>query len=319
MSEINMQEKYTTEQSLAELVGRPRVAVMVGVAVLALLGWIYLAAMVADMVPNMDMAELGPGMEAFNAFNLFNGLDAKTRAMLAAICLPNGAQAHFGMPGIGTWSTFDLGLVFFMWLAMSAAMMLPTAAPMILTYAGIARRETEEGKNRPSALYVALGYLTIWGAYSLFATLVQWGLTELGLMSAMMAPLSIGLAVTALIGAGIYQFTPAKQACLIRCQTPISYMVGHMTSRISGVYKIGLEQGLFCLGCCWALMTVMFAVGVMNVIWIAILALIMGLEKTVYNPWLTRVIGIGLIAWGLGLLFITGYGQIILERLALQF
>ena len=117
-------------------------------------------------------------------------------------------------------------------------------------------------------------------------------------MSPLMEPVADVLAGTTLVAAGIYQFTPAKAACLTRCQNPFPYFFSRWTDKTAGVFRLGLEQGLFCLGCCWALMIVMFAVGVMNVVAIAVLTLIMAIEKTVPLRWISHGVGVLLLAAG---------------------
>jgi predicted metal-binding membrane protein len=131
-------------------------------------------------------------------------------------------------------------------------------------------------------------------------------------MTPMMAPATLVLAGTTLVAAGIYQFTPAKLACLARCQRPILFPMDRRYESLGEVFRLGLVQGLLCLGCCWALMTVMFAVGVMNVLWIATLGLMMAIEKTVFNVWVPRAIGVVLIVWGLSLLAVSEPGRVLL-------
>nr|WP_319389178.1 DUF2182 domain-containing protein [uncultured Cohaesibacter sp.] len=300
---------------LAAAEAKPRIALFLAIAVASLFAWFYLFAMVVDMAPDMDMRSLGPGMAAFNAFNSFEALDPTTRAFIAAVCAPSAAIGHFGMPGQGAWGLQDLMIVFAMWVMMAIAMMLPTAAPILKSYASV--QEAKGRKTGPfGILMLALGYLSVWIGFALLATLLQWGLTEIQTMSPVMAPASMVFSASTLLLAGIYQFTAAKQACLLRCQLPFPYFnrrteKGFFRS-FAGSYVMGLEQGLFCTGCTWALMAVMFAVGVMNVIWMAVLGLLMGIEKVVPNPWVTRGIGIFLIIWGLLVLSISPAGRAIL-------
>jgi predicted metal-binding membrane protein len=296
---------------LHALARRPRGAVFLAVGVAALAGWAYLAAMVAAMVPVMDMSELGPGMGLFNRFNIFADLPAEARAALAAICLPEGATT-FGMPVDGTWSIADAGLVFIMWVMMALAMMLPSAAPMIATYSEQPRLIAGREARGLPVLTLALGYLSVWIAYAVVATAAQGGLTALRLVSPMMAPATLVLAGTTLIAAGIYQFTPAKLACLMRCRRPLPFFLERIPTDYFSVFRLGVIQGLLCLGCCWALMTVMFAVGIMNVVWIAVLGLLMAVEKTVHAMWVPRAVGVLLLLWGTLLLAASDAGKAIL-------
>ena len=289
------------DRVLAWFARRPRLTVIGLVVVTAGIGWAYLAVMVAVMVPDMDMGALGPGMSLLNVFNNFSGLDAAARAALVALCTPVGS-ASFGMPSTGAWGLIDFALVFLMWVMMAFAMMLPTAAPMLAAYADLAQKARAKGEKAAPVVVLALGYLCVWGIFAVVATLAQWGLTELRAMTPMMAPASLVLAGTTLIAAGIYQFTPAKNACLVRCQTPLPFFLSNWRQDFFGVFRLGIDQGKLCFGCCWALMTVMFAVGVMNIVWIAILGILMGTEKMIINPWIPRAIGVTFLVWGAAVL-----------------
>ena len=278
-------------------IGRPGwPLVLAFVIALSLAGWSYLLVMVADMVPVMDMSDAGPGMGVFNHFNMFSGLSSEARAALAVICLPAGAT--FGMPGPDL-TGYDLARIFLMWAMMSMAMMLPTAIPMIRAYHDWLGRGSEPaGKGAGPPVAAILGYLCVWIGYAVVATLAQWGLSAAGGLSAMMAPASLALTTSVLFAAGLYQFMPAKAACLHRCWYPRWNFAGGPTGHglVSG-YREGLYQGLICLGCCWAIMTVMFAVGLMNIIWIALLGGLMALEKTFASHVFPKLIGAILIGW----------------------
>ena len=291
------------DRALAWLAQRPRLTVSLTVIVLAGLGWTYLLWMVADMISEMDMSALGPGMGLLNVFNNFSGLDAATRAALTALCVPT-LGGHFGMPDAGPWDFSDFLLVAIMWMMMVLAMMLPTAAPMLKTYADIADTASSQGKKVAPVFLLAAGYLSVWFVFAVTAAGAQWGLTALQTMTPMMAPASLVLAATTLMAAGIYQFTPAKFACLTRCQSPMPYFFANWREDNAGVFRLGVEQGIFCFGCCWALMTVMFAVGVMNVVWIAILGAMMAFEKLVVSIWVPRVFGVLFFAWGCAILLL---------------
>lgn len=313
MSDIANQSKSggNVFLSLPALMARhPLLAISVAVALAALIGWLYLGFMVIAMVPAMDMADLGPGMSFFNTFGPLADLPPEFRASLAALCLPNSATT-FGMASVGPWGLADLALVYLMWVMMVLAMMLPSAAPMLTRYS-----EAQAGQAGGAVAVARLvaGYLTVWCVYSLGATALQWALHEAQLATVMMVPVTSTLAATTLIAAGIYQFTPAKRACLSRCQKPYPGLyaadcgMGASGAPRTDAYRAGIGQGLDCLGCCWALMAVMFAVGVMNILWIAILGLIMVLEKTVARRWISPAIGVALVLWGGALLLAAGIG-----------
>lgn len=279
-----------TDEQSAKRTDRIRLLVVLGfVALIVLCGWFYLAAMVGAMLPGHDMAELGPGMSLFNLVNGVAAMDEVGRALLASLCVTPGIS-HFGMPGAGVWGLRDLALVFAMWVAMSAGMMLPTAVPMILSY-------VDSGQGAARTIVLSLGYLAVWIAFSLLATLAQWGLTSALVMTPAMASASGVFAGSIFLMAGAYQFTPLKSACLAQCRNAFP-LAG---ARPQGPLASGVYQGLICLGCCWALMALMFAVGAMNIVWMAALGAVMATEKLAQGPWLTRLIGIGLLAIGAGL------------------
>ncbi|MEM9633882.1 MAG: DUF2182 domain-containing protein [Pseudomonadota bacterium] len=270
--------------------------VLVAITLLSLAGWTYLAAMIADMIPAMDMTEAGPGMGVFNQFNIFKGLSADARAALAALCLPAGAT--FGMPG-PEMTVADLLKIFLMWAMMSLAMMLPSASPMLRAYT--LKISTPDRSTRVAALQAfmaTLGYLLVWLGYALVATAAQWLLSRIGGLNDMMAPVSLALTTSVLFAAGLYQFTPAKRSCLQRCWYPRwSFASQTGPNHITTGLREGLVQGWACLGCCWAVMSVMFAVGLMNIVWIALLGGVMALEKTFPSRTFPAVIGVFLVIW----------------------
>jgi len=186
--------------------------------------------------------------------------------------------------GASCWTLGYAALVFSMWTIMMAAMMLPSAAPMILRIASPAR----------AASFTA-GYLVVWTGFSLAATLLQWRLDRAGMLSETMASRSTALAGLILLTAGLYQLTPAKHACLRHCRSSADCLADRSRSMV----VTGMRYGLFCLGCCWVLMGVLFVGGVMDVSWIAALTLLVLVEKAL--PWGARVGrfgGAALAAWG---------------------
>lgn len=295
----------TTRDSSAGGMGRGWPLVLIFVVLLSLSGWSYLIAMLADMIPAMDMSEAGPGMALFNSFNQFAGLPVDVRAALAVLCLPAGAT--FGMPG-PDMTLADLGQIFLMWAMMALAMMLPTAIPMLRAYhlelagqphAGQEQAGSGAGKGRVlPVLMAATGYLSVWIGYALAATTAQWALSLGGALNDMLAPASLALTTSVLFAAGLYQFTSAKRSCLHRCWYPrwVFARQSKAPTLFSG-FREGLDQGWVCLGCCWAVMTVMFAVGLMNILWIALLGGLMALEKTFPNRVLRPAIGVAFLAW----------------------
>jgi predicted metal-binding membrane protein len=172
------------------------------------------------------------------------------------------------------------GGAFVMWLLMMVAMMLPSATPMILTYARFARGVREQGKVlAPTALFAGV-YLAVWAGFSLAAAGLQTVLVQSGAVSA--ASLALGeprIAGALLIAAGLYQLTPLKRVCLENCRSPLSFLVRLWRPTWAGTVRLGLLHGLYCLGCCWLIMALLFVGGVMSLAWVAVLAVIVLIEK----------------------------------------
>jgi predicted metal-binding membrane protein len=280
---------------------RPRLIAVLCVVGLAMLGWLYLALMVAGMAGSGQAGALGPGM-GWLAVLQSNGLDGFGRALLDALCRPSfGGEAarHFGMPSAGAWKLTDFALIFLMWCAMVLAMMLPSAGPMILTYAEIADTAARKGEPAVSPLVLAAGYGAVWLGFASVATLAQGGLSRLALIDPAMASTSTLFSGAVFIGAGVYQFSSLKHSCVTRCQNPFPFFFANWTTAVRSVFRLGLRQGLYCLGCCWAMMLVMFAVGLMNVVWMAVLGIVMTLEKIATTTRFSRIVGVALSLIGI--------------------
>lgn len=202
------------------------------------------------------------------------------------------------MPGMDNWDGTDLLLVFVMWTIMMAAMMLPAAAPLMLILAKINYSRYSRRRAALATGVAGLGYLTTWTGFSLLAALAQWRLLEAQLLSPMMNSSSKLMTSALLLVAGVYQFTPLKHACLGRCRSPMSILLNEWREGYKGAFSIGLRQGAYCLGCCWLLMALLFAFGVMNLIWIAALSVLVLLEKILPQPRLfARGTGAILLVW----------------------
>jgi predicted metal-binding membrane protein len=203
------------------------------------------------------------------------------------------------MGGGGDWTPATLLPLFFMWAGMMVAMMLPSAAPMILTFAAVSRnRRRLERPYVPVTIFVA-GYVAVWSAFSLLAAIAQWFLHRKALLSPAMASQSAVLAGLLLLAAGVFQFTPLKHACLTQCRAPFEFIMTRWREGGGGAFRMGLEHGLFCAGCCWALMGLLFVAGVMNILWIAALSFVVGLEKLLPRGfWLSSATGVILTGWG---------------------
>ncbi len=187
---------------------------------------------------------------------------------------------------------------------MMVAMMLPSAAPMILTFAVVARNRRQRQRPYVPVAVFASGYLVVWGGFSAVATAAQWQLHRAALLSSMMVSSSALLGGILLLLAGIFQFTPLKQSCLTRCRAPLEFITTHWREGWAGAFVMGLAHGLFCTGCCWALMALLFVLGVMNLLWIAALTILVGLEKILPRQFMfRRATGVLLTSWGIWLLF----------------
>ena len=211
-----------------------------------------------------------------------------------------GAMAAAPLPGAPAY----LAGAFVMWQLMMTAMMLPSAAPMILLYARFARGvRTQGGALASTALFAGL-YLALWAIFSAAAALTQDLLARAGLISAMTLRLGSGrIAGILLILAGAWQLTPMKQACLAKCRGPVSFLTRFWRPGLAGAARLGLVHGLYCLGCCWALMALLFVGGVMSLPWVVVLAVIVLVEKLApIGPMGGRVLGAVAIAFGLALL-----------------
>jgi predicted metal-binding membrane protein len=247
---------------LVALLRNDRTLVLAGLAGVIVLAWIWLLAGAGLPMDEMDMG---------------------------------GGQIMLMAPA---WTPGYAATVFLMWIVMMAAMMLPSTAPAILLVAALARQRGER-HAMVSSWQFASGYLAIWAAFSLLATGLQFALDRAGLLSGTMASGSAVLAALLLIAAGIYQWTPWKQACLLHCRSPIEFLTRYWRQGPFGPMRAGAWHGAFCLGCCWMLMGLLFVGGLMNMFWIAGLALLVLIEKLFpYGRRVSQITGAALIGWG---------------------
>jgi len=259
--------------ALERVLARDRRLIAVALATLVVLAWSYLLVLSKQMSDDATMAAM-PGMPA----------------------MPN-------MPGMGGQTggfAQSLALTGLMWWTMMIGMMVPSAAPMILLFGSVQRRQlAAESPKLRVALFTA-GYLAIWGAFSVAAAGAQLALTKLALL----APLD--LTVTAWLGAvlvalaGVYQLTPLKNACLRRCRSPAEFLSSHWRRGNPGAFRMGIDHGVYCVGCCWLLMSLLFVVGVMNLVWVAVIAAFVLIEKLVPQGETTaKINGVALLALAL--------------------
>jgi predicted metal-binding membrane protein len=202
-------------------------------------------------------------------------------------------------PDTKPWQFLAIVPLFLMWAEMMVAMMIPSAAPMILTFARVNRQRRErERPFVPTSLFV-LGYLLVWSGFSLVAALAQWGLHGAAVLSPAMKSTSSLFAGGLLIATGIFQWTSWKRTCLRHCTSPLSFLLGDWREGRGGALAMGLKHGAHCAGCCWLLMALLFVAGVMNLLWIAAITLAVLLEKVLpRGEGFGRVLGVVCVAWG---------------------
>lgn len=212
-----------------------------------------------------------------------------------------GMTPDMVMPQMQSWGAIELLLLFVMWAVMMVAMMMPSVAPLILMFA---RANRQKGASRVvgSAGILLLGYLLVWMGFSVLAALVQWRLHTAALLSPMMVSTNSVLGGLLLVAAGVFQFTPLKRACLVRCRSPLSFLMSDWREGQWGTLVMGLKHGAYCAGCCWMLMALLFVAGVMNLFWVAAIAVLVLVEKTApRGDLIGRFAGAALIVAGIAL------------------
>ncbi len=251
------------EAFLPLILRRDRLPALAGLIGITVLAWLYLIWMARGM------GDMG-GMSGGSMSDMSGG---------GRSGMPAGDMAGMAMPALGAWSASYAVLMFLMWTIMMVGMMLPSAAPMILLYDRVRERQEAKGASLAGTGVFALGYLAAWALFSLGATAAQWALEQAALLSPMMVSASPWLGGGLLILAGLYQWTSLKNVCLVHCRSPITFLAHHWRPGRVGAFRMGLHHGLYCVGCCWVLMALLFVFGVMNLLWIAALAVFVLLEK----------------------------------------
>ena len=259
--------------ALEAILRRDRIIIIASLVVLTLLAWLYLVWLADDMA--------------------MGGMDMTGYRMIPA------GQALM-MPASSPWQPIEFAYVFVMWIVMMVGMMTPSVTPMLLVYARVGRQTTE---TRPlaSVAWFAAGYFLAWITFSLMATSLQWALERAGLLTPVMAGASNILGGALLILAGLYQWTSLKDVCLWQCQAPLGFILSHggFQRTTASSIMLGFRNGVYCLGCCWALMVLLFALGVMNLFWIAALAVLVLLEKIMPSGRvIARMAGVAFFAAG---------------------
>jgi len=267
-----------TDVALEAVLRRDRAIVAAALFLLTALAWAYVLWLAADM----DMG--GMDMSGFRM-------------------IPAGMAMM--VPTTAPWNATEFAFVFAMWSVMMVGMMAPSATPMILIYARVGRQAAQQGKPLAASSWFAGGYLLAWVGFALVATFAQWALERASLLTPTMAAGSAVLNGLVLIVAGLYQWTPLKDACLRQCQTPLQFIQHHGGFRHDAFSSLALggRHGAYCIGCCWVLMAILFVGGVMNVLWIVALTIFVLVEKMVpVGRVISRVTGAGFIASGVWVL-----------------
>jgi predicted metal-binding membrane protein len=266
-----------TDAVLEVVLRRDRALVAAALLVIVALAWTYVLWLAADM----DMG----------------GMDMPDFRMVPA-------GAGLMVPSTAPWHAIEFVFVFAMWAVMMVGMMTPSAAPMILIYARVARQAALERKPFAATSWFAGGYLLAWGGFAFVATLAQWAVERLGWLMPSMAGASGVFSGLVLIAAGLYQWTPLKYACLRQCQAPLQFIQQHGGFRAGATSSLalGARHGAYCVGCCWVLMTLLFVGGVMNVLWIAVITILVLVEKLVPTGHvISRILGAGFLVAGVWL------------------
>ena len=251
--------------SVEQLIRRDRAIVALGLLGVAGMGWLYLLRLGREMAATAEMV--------------------------------------MTMPQMSPWSLPDLSLTFLMWAVMMVAMMVPSATPMMLIFATVNRKRLAESAPVIRTGFFLIGYLMVWTAFSLLAALGQWGLHTVALVSGPAMTAAPWLGGLLLACAGAYQMTPLKNACLSRCHSPLGFILTEWREGTAGAIVMGLRYGIFCAGCCWMLMALLFVAGVMNLLWVAAIAAFVLVEKVFpVGRILSWLAGGILIVWGVWLI-----------------
>jgi predicted metal-binding membrane protein len=228
---------------LEYILKRDRFIVITGLFIISILAWLYIIYLYRQMeVMNMD-------------------------------------ALFFAMPMTPVWTTTDFILMFLMWLVMMIAMMTPSVAPLILLFTKVNRQRREQQSPFVNTFYLLTGYFVVWGGFSLIATLLQWLLQQVSWLNPDMIITNKILGSIILIAAGVFQFTPLKQTCLDFCKSPLEFIYKHWKEGKKGAIKMGIQNGIYCVGCCWVLMVLLFVSGVMNILWVTLIAVFVLIEK----------------------------------------
>ncbi|MEH6543891.1 MAG: DUF2182 domain-containing protein [Porticoccaceae bacterium] len=261
--------------SYQSVLRRDRWIVLAGLVSITALAWLYVTDMAIDMDGIMNMPTSGDVL-------------TMTRSV------------H--------WTASNFVLTSVMWVVMMVGMMVPGASPMILMFTKVNHKQRENDEPFvPTVIFVA-GYITIWSVYSVATAGLQLGLQDADLLSPILTSTSAIYSGITLVVVGLYQLTTIKNACLRHCQTPLSFLTTSWRDGYSGAFRMGLSHGAFCVGCCWALMALLFVGGVMNVLWGVAITIFVFAEKLMQpGPMFPRISGGMLVAWGIWTVAMAGH------------
>lgn len=254
--------------------------VIVSLLALTMAAWLYIFVLSINMAEG-DMSLMG-------------------MSSMKDMVVKDGAMNGFMNVKPQPWTLTTFALMFVMWWIMMIGMMVPSAAPMILLFARIERKNASDKDPNLRCGFFTLGYLVTWLSLCVIATVLQWALVKAALLSAMMDSSSYLLSAAIIAAAGLYQLTTLKEACLSYCRSPIQFLSTHWRSGNNGAFRMGMNLGAYCIGCCWALMSLLFVGGVMNLLWVAALAVFVLLEKVVpQGPWISRGSGLAMAGFSI--------------------
>lgn len=266
--------------ALEHVLTRDRRVVAASLAALCLLAWLYLLHLATQMAGMSETTGMPPGDGMSDMVGAAMRIDAATLA---------DAKVEFALLAL-------------MWAVMMVGMMLPSASPTILLFAALERKRAERAIGGRTAAFV-FGYLGIWSLFAVVAAAAQTLLANAGLMSTQMAATSTLLAGGIFVAAGLYEFTPLKDRCLTRCRSPLDWIPRHIRPGRLGALRVGLLHGAYCVGCCWVMMLLLFVGGVMNLVWVAVIAIFVLAQKVIPSgPILSRLAGVTLVFSGVVLM-----------------
>jgi predicted metal-binding membrane protein len=260
---------------------------------IALLSWAYLLFVARQGTAAGSLVDDAMGM-------IRDGVTSSARESIS-----RRAVSVAGAPDLRSWQLADLGLAFSMWAIMMIAMMTPSATPMILAFARLTSTASGGGRGMTTTMAFLTGYLVVWVSFGAGATLLQWALHSGGLISPQAVSVAPRLGGALLLLAGIYQLTPLKYLCLTHCRSPAQFLMFSWRDGVTGALKMGLRHGLYCVGCCWSLMLLLFVGGVMNLVWVAGMTAYFVVEKSIpAGQWLAQ--GTGVVALATGAWLVAG-------------